>query len=155
LDSHTTSSHFSNIRIDNYVYTLEALEAARKMLNPGGLFIVKFYVQNPWIAGRLHGLLENVFGQTPIQVQADEPRYTTSGRFYITGSRWRIEQALANPELAAYVEQHRDFKMEKAALTTDNWPYFYQHEPGLPASVLVISAVLALLWWVLARKTGM
>jgi len=25
LDSHTTNSHFTNIRIDNYVYTLEAL----------------------------------------------------------------------------------------------------------------------------------
>ena len=29
LDSHTTSSHFSNIRIDNYVYTIEALRAAK------------------------------------------------------------------------------------------------------------------------------
>ena len=28
LDSHTTSSYFSNIRIDNYVYTLEALQKA-------------------------------------------------------------------------------------------------------------------------------
>src|SRR5207247_7812433 len=29
LDSHTTSSHFSNIRIDNYVYTREAITAAK------------------------------------------------------------------------------------------------------------------------------
>ena len=29
LDSHTTTSHFTNIRIDNYVYTREAFARAR------------------------------------------------------------------------------------------------------------------------------
>src|SRR5438128_1365385 len=32
LDSHTTSSHYTNIRIDNYVYTLEALQASKRLL---------------------------------------------------------------------------------------------------------------------------
>ena len=44
LDSHTTSSHYSNIRIDNYVYTREALTAARKLLTPDGVMVVKFQV---------------------------------------------------------------------------------------------------------------
>ena len=42
LDSHTTASHFSNIRIDNYVYTVEALEAARELLTPEGVLVIKF-----------------------------------------------------------------------------------------------------------------
>ena len=46
LDSHTTTSHYTNIRIDNYVYTLEALQAARHMLKPDGVFIVKFQVEH-------------------------------------------------------------------------------------------------------------
>ncbi|PYR96477.1 MAG: hypothetical protein DMG12_26180 [Acidobacteria bacterium] len=44
--------------------------------------------------------------------------------------------------------------MEKATLTTDDWPYFYQHEPGIPATVLVISVVLAAMCWWAIRKTG-
>ena len=44
--------------------------------------------------------------------------------------------------------------MMPATLTTDNWPYFYQHEPGLPVSVIVISVALVLLCWVLLRDTG-
>ncbi|HKT70413.1 MAG TPA: methyltransferase domain-containing protein, partial [Terriglobales bacterium] len=44
LDSHTTSSYYSNIRIDNYVYTIQALTAAKRLLSPDGLFIVKFQV---------------------------------------------------------------------------------------------------------------
>ncbi len=71
LDSHTTTSHYTNIRIDNYVYTLEALQAARRMLKPDGVFIVKFQVDTPWIAGRLEALLTEVFGEHPLQLQAE------------------------------------------------------------------------------------
>src|SRR5438445_9614395 len=67
LDSHTTSSHFSNIRIDNYVYTREALNAARKLLTPDGVMVVKFQVDKPFIAGRLKDTLTEVFGAPPVQ----------------------------------------------------------------------------------------
>ncbi len=154
LDSHTTSSHFTNIRIDNYVYTLEALRAAKRLLNPDGVFVVKFQVDTPWIAGRLSGLLQEVFGRPPLQLQTEYSDYTTGGRFFISGSPERVQQALADPELAAYVAKHSKFKMESASLTTDDWPYFYQHEPGLPASVIAVSLVLVLLCWMLMRHTG-
>ena len=61
LDSHTTTSHFSNIRIDNYVYTIEALRAARRLLNPDGVFIIKFQVQRQWIARRLNDIVLATF----------------------------------------------------------------------------------------------
>jgi hypothetical protein len=38
--------------------------------------------------------------------------------------------------------------------TTDDWPYFYQHEPGLPGSVILVSAALALLGWGAVRRAG-
>jgi hypothetical protein len=44
--------------------------------------------------------------------------------------------------------------MEPARLTTDDWPYFYQHEPGLPISVVLVSiAVLLTFGWFL-RQTS-
>ncbi len=155
LDSHTTSSHFSNIRIDNYVYTLEALTAAKRLLQPDGLFIIKFHVGTPWIAGRLHGLLEIVFGRSPLQIRADRPSYGLGGRyFFISGSEQRIAKAMADPQLGSFVERHGDIRLEEATLTTDDWPYFYQHEPGLPAAVIAISAVLTLICWMFLQKTG-
>jgi SAM-dependent methyltransferase len=153
LDSHTTSSHFSNIRIDNYVYTREALYAAKQLLQPGGLFIVKFQADTPWIAGRLRELLTDVFGHPPLQTQA-EPSYTTSGRFFITGPQEQVARAMADPELAAYVETRGNWETEDATLTTDDWPYFYQHEPGLPASIIAISAILVSLSWLAIRRSG-
>jgi len=154
LDSHTTSSTYTNIRIDNYVYTLEALRAARKLLEPEGVFIIKFQVETPWIAGRLRGLLESVFGLTPLQLHTEKSPHGTQGTFYISGSQERIAKAMLHPELAAFVARHSDFPAEQATLTTDDWPYFYQREPGLPLPVMVISSVLVLLCWVFLRKTG-
>jgi len=154
LDSHTTSSHFSNIRIDNYVYTVEALRAAKRLLRPDGIFIVKFWVDSPWIASRLDGLLEAVFGQPPLEIQAEGSAYATPGRFFIAGSKQRIGEALSDQGFLRYVKTHGNFKIEPATLTTDDWPYFYQREPGLPLCVMVISLALFLICWWMVRQTG-
>ena len=146
LDSHTTSSYYSTIRIDNYVYTLEALRQTKTLLKPGGLMIIKFAVLTPWIGGRLRDLAQAVFGSPPLQTQG--------GRFLILGSQERIAQAMKDPELSAYVAANSNARLQSAALTTDDWPYFYQHEPGIPASVIIISSVLIVLCCIFLRETG-
>jgi SAM-dependent methyltransferase len=155
LDSHTTASHFTNIRIDNYVYTREALRRVKQLLRPDGLLIVKFQVDNPWIAGRLFGLMRDAFGQDPIQFQTDEGGFDSSGRFFVAGSRDRLATATSDPWLASYLATHSHMPMQAASLTTDDWPYFYQHEPGLPISVILISiAVLIIFGWFLRQTSG-
>jgi spermidine synthase len=154
LDSHTTSSYYTNIRIDNYVYTTEALNAAKRLLKPDGVFIVKFQVDTPWIAGRLHSLLAQVFGHEPLQLQSDASAYTTGGRFFIIGSEQKINQAVSEPSIAKYLSQRGAIEMEPSRLTTDDWPYFYQKSPGLPMPIVLISVVLVLLCVLLLRDMG-
>jgi spermidine synthase len=154
LDSHTTSSNFSNIRIDNYVYTLEAMKAAKKLLLPDGLFVVKFQVNNPWIGGRLQGLLTNVFEQKPVQMQS-AAQYGTPGRFFLVGSQEKLARALSDNSIAEYVKDNKGFEVSASRLTTDDWPYFYQHEPGIPLSVILISVLIVLMaFWFLSRTGG-
>lgn len=156
LDSHTTSSYYTNIRIDNYVYTQEAISAARRLLKPDGMFIIKFQVDTPWIAGRLHSLLSQTFGHPPVQLDLDVKSfaYTSGGRFFVTGAEQRLRQALSDSALRNFVDQHSRIVMEPASATTDDWPYFYQKSPGLPLSVIVISVVLILLCVFLLRDMG-
>lgn len=155
LDSHTTTSHFTNIRIDNYVYTREAFQRVKQLLRPGGLLIVKFQVDNPWIAGRLFSLIHDAFQQDPIQFQTDKGGVDSSGRFFVAGSRERLDKAVADPWLESYLSTHRGMAMEPASLTTDDWPYLYQHEPGMPLSVILVSvAVLIVFGWFVRQATG-
>jgi spermidine synthase len=154
LDSHTTNAYYSNIRIDNFVYTVEAMAAARRLLRPDGILVIKYWVETPWIGGRLHDLAERTFGRPPIHIQASRATYGTTGRFFICGSPERIAQALQDPALSDYVARHRHLKTEPARLTTDDWPYFYQREPGLPTIVVLISAALLPVCWLLVRTTG-
>ena len=161
LDSHTTSSHFSNIRIDNYVYTQEALVAAKRALKPDGVIVVKFMVGAPWIAGRLHGLLEDAFGRPqPIQFQTDfndVVRYASPGRMFVAGNSLDAlkETVLGDEGLRRYLANHAGVQSEPAKLTTDDWPYFYQHEPGLPLLVIVLSVALVVLTaWLVRRVRG-
>jgi SAM-dependent methyltransferase len=154
LDSHTTSSHYSNIRIDNYVYTVEALSAARHLLRPDGIFIVRFAVHTPWIAGRLQELLQKVFGQEPVRLFANQAKLDSfGGNFFITGSLQRLQAALADPDIAQHVGEST-FPIQPAALTTDDWPYFYQHEPGLPMNVIVLSSLVGIIGIVFIRSTA-
>lgn len=154
LDSHTTSSHFSNIRIDNYVYTKEALQAAKRLLKPDGVFIVKFWVETPWIAGRLFDLVQDVFGRPPLDLKAVQSNYTTAGRFFIAGSQERIQQALQDPVLRTYMPDDPLLRTQKVVPTTDDWPYLYQREPGLPLNIVVVSFLLIALCWVFLSRTG-
>jgi spermidine synthase len=154
LDSHTNVSNYSSVRIDNYVYTVEALQAARRLLADDGLIVLKFQVHTPWIAGRLHGLLENVFGQSPLAFSADASKYSSGGQFFVAGSDKTLARALSNADLSAYVKSHGGMEMEAAHLTTDDWPFFYQHEPGVPLIIIIMAVLLVILTRLLIYETG-
>ena len=83
-----------------------------------------------------------------------EPSFTTTGRFYITGSRRRLDQIMSESALSSYVHRRSGVMTEKAALTTDDWPYFYQQNPGVPVSIIVVSIALGILCRQLIRKVG-
>lgn len=92
--------------------------------------------------------MRTTFNQTPIQFQTDIGGYDSSGRFFIAGSPERLRRATSDPVLAAYLSSHGNMPMEPAKLTTDDWPYFYQHAPGLPIIVILVSiAVLIVFGW--------
>ncbi len=154
LDSHTTSSHYSNIRIDNYVYTREAMTAAKKLLNPNGVMVVKFQVGKPFIAGRLKATLVDVFGAEPVQFTVDQSFNVSPGTFFVSGARAPIAAATQQPEMRHYLETHSNVPMEPAPITTDDWPFFYQHAPGLPSSVILVSLTLVVVCWQVMNRTA-
>jgi SAM-dependent methyltransferase len=148
LDSHTTASSFSNIRIDNFLYTVEAVSRARELLTPDGLMVVKFQIGVPWIGERLRGLIQQVFERPPFETRSSL-EHDPGGAYYIIGSEKAMLQISQNPTLAGHMtlapEAH-------ATLSTDDWPYFYQKDRGMPVAVLGLSGFLVCLSLYMVRR---
>jgi len=133
LDSHTEFSDYSNMRIDNFVYTEESFREASRHLNPEGVLFVKFHVDHPWMAVRLAEMLRQTFGKPPLVFYADSSYGATATCFVISPSS-RVEDALAaDPRLAEFVRKNVVSPDKgQIAITTDDWPYLYHEGHWIP-----------------------
>ena len=64
-DSLTLVSGQSAIRLESYLFTIEAIDAARERLNPNGVFSMYNFYREDWLIDRLAGTLETAFGHSP------------------------------------------------------------------------------------------
>jgi len=152
LDSHTQFSDYSNMRIDNFVYTEEAFREASRHLNPNGVLFVKFHVDHPWMAVRLEEMLRQTFGKPPLVFYADSSYGATATCFAISPST-RVEDALAaDPALLEFVRKNAVAPKPGAIpVTTDDWPYLYQQGRWIPRTYyslgLLVMVVTLILYW--------
>lgn len=133
LDSHATLSVTSSIRLDNYVYTEEALREARRLLSPQGVVVLLFSVPTEWLAERLLETARSVFteGQT---------RYALMDGYLfnlmiVAGPG--LSQAIDNIEGLSGLPQKSNI-----TIPTDDWPYLYLAGRGIPR--LYLSALILL-----------
>jgi SAM-dependent methyltransferase len=66
VDSLTLHSSFSSIRLENFLFTREAVADVRRRLKPGGLFVAYNFYRQGWIVARLRGMMLDEFGTEPL-----------------------------------------------------------------------------------------
>jgi hypothetical protein len=64
-DSITLVAGQSSLRLESYLFTKEAIEAARDHLTPNGAFGMYNYYEQRWLIDRYAGTLNEVFGRPP------------------------------------------------------------------------------------------
>ncbi|MFD7258808.1 spermidine synthase [Streptomyces sp. NPDC059874] len=64
-DSLTLVSGASNLRLESYLFTRQAFEAAREHLAPNGAFVMYNYYRTSWLVDRFAGSLNDVYGHAP------------------------------------------------------------------------------------------
>ena len=64
-DSLTLVAGQSAIRLESFLFTLQAFQAAHDRLAPGGSFAIYNFYREQWLADRLAGTMADVFGQRP------------------------------------------------------------------------------------------
>jgi SAM-dependent methyltransferase len=147
LDSHTLLSSYTNVRLDNYIYTEEAFAEARSRLSPHGLLYVSYLVELPFVADRLGNNLERAFGHPPVSyaMLADDGQPTEGFQDvnFLTGSPAITEQARA---AVSHWGPVRTFVPDpRVPRSTDAWPFLHLARHQVPAIMLLVSAVILLL----------
>jgi hypothetical protein len=64
-DSLTLVSGASNLRLESYLFTRQAFEAARDHLTPNGAFAMYNYYRKSWLVDRFAGDLDSIYGHAP------------------------------------------------------------------------------------------
>jgi hypothetical protein len=141
-DSLTLTSGYANLRLESFLFTMESLQAARSRLSPDGMLVLYNYYREDWSISKLAGMVETVFGEPP---------------FVTTYGAWGRAAAVAagpglktlNPILDRPFGPGPDLEPGRGVQypilgagrmrgdpaivpSTDDWPFFYLREPGLP-----------------------
>jgi SAM-dependent methyltransferase len=147
LDSHTQLSDYSNMRLDNFVYTEESFREARALLAPNGILFIKFQVNHPFVGRRLAEMLTRTFRRAPVVFLAPSS-YTASATCFAISSSGQVEASLAaDPRLREFVSARLPafLALPEVAVTTDDWPYLYHQGHWIPGIFYLLSALVILL----------
>ena len=146
LDSHTQFSDYSNMRLDNFVYTEESFEEAKARLKPDGVIFIKFQVDRPWMSRRIADMLQHTFGKPPVTFLAVSS-YAVPATCFVISPSGRVEEAVtADPRLAEFIAKNKITLQDKPVPpTTDDWPYLYQQGRWVPRTYVGVAVVVILL----------
>lgn len=148
-DSLTLVSGQSAIRLESYLFTAEAIAAARERLRPGGAFVLYNYYRENWLLDRIAGTVANAFGAPPCLELGPEPKeeqHKTTGRF---------SMMLASREPGGVRCATRWVPpAEPIVSATDDHPYVYLKERRLPVRYALTLGLVLAASFVLVRIAG-
>src|SRR6266478_2049019 len=148
LDSHTQFSGYSNMRIDNYVYTEQSLSEAKRLLNPSGVLIVKFEVRAPWtwMGQRFYASFDKLFGKPPVVFYAPAVGTLLSATEFVASNDSGAWERASQPLMAKFIQENPPafqlFSDGAPPPVTDDWPYVYHRSHTIPKTYLTVSLIL-------------
>ncbi len=160
LDSHVGYSGYSNMRVDNYVYTKDAFAQARRLLKPNGVLVLKFEVRPPWlwIGDRFYRTLSEVFEREPITYFSNHiSDLMWSSTVFLESDGPDLWNQAERPDLKKFIAEHPPvFKPSIAGApgpATDDWPYPYNRDHFIPQTYFTVSAILFLISLFMVRSS--
>lgn len=164
VDSLLSTSSFSGVRLESYLFTTEAFAQVRRVLASDGVFVAYNLFRQGWLVHRLADMLERAFGERPLVLSVpnmkrigpdEELHYLTilvAGNtkafqeyFRDVGSLTLSTAALNNRAESVHLSPVDLSPPVVLAPATDDWPHLYLKSPGLPLRpyLSMIAALLA------------
>ena len=129
----------SQIRLESFLFTEQALIAARDHLTPGGAFAMYNYYREDWLIERLAGTVQTAFGHTPC---VDLPG---GGQAVVTAALDETNQVCGN----SYAPTG-----DVIAPASDDRPFLYYQGGPIPALYLWTLAGILLISLIAVRVLG-
>jgi hypothetical protein len=134
LDSMTQLSAMSKVRLDNFVYTTDALRAAKARLRPQGGMVLYFMVNNRDIEAHLTAMLGSVFGEFPAVYRG---MWALFNHVFLAGPAFEtIETGRTGMDIEPLLSGATSL-----SLPSDDWPYLYLPNRGVNGFYLSLMAV--------------
>ncbi|MBN2384837.1 methyltransferase domain-containing protein [bacterium] len=151
LDAHSALSSYTNVRLDNYIYTVESLAMCKKILEEEGLLYLSYWATQKWVARRLEANLTEAFGHSPATYYYIDRQGIIMCFYAIARS-----SALTPREFPFITKWQPDLK-QTVISSNDDWPYLYIEKKQIPTPILIMAIPLAIiisivLWLIL--QTG-
>lgn len=170
VDSLSLLSQFGAVRLENYLFTREALEDVRDHLEPGGVFAAYNCYREAWLAARIHRLLQEVFGADrvlfltfPERVRVSEADQGVNLALFLAGDVQNVREQLAKgvilpPQAIGgaplVLQTVQEVDVSDLPATTDDWPFPYVRRPEIPLHNVQAAALVLALAGVLLGATG-
>jgi spermidine synthase len=143
-DSLVKVSSLTQLRLENYLFTRESVERACELLEEGGHIVFYNFYRLPFVAEKIQDLVGHATGRAPVVLCQDRDFYMVCGE-KLTSPVRGLRADLAGP-----------------ARPTDDWPFLYLENRGIPKLYLkamggvfcLITALLVALHLSTRRKEG-
>jgi hypothetical protein len=133
LDSQSLLSSYSNLRLENYVYTAESLQSTRDILASDGMATLYYSVFKPWLYARIYSTVRHAFGDDMMLFQTRDP-FLFNTVVVASKAPGILHDA---PEVVK--------ALGHSIPSVDDWPFIYLERPTLSGIYLKLFAALAVL----------
>lgn len=131
-DSTFNLSDRTNLRMESFLFTVEAFRDVRDHLTENGVFVLYNYYRVPWVVQKIQGMLRVAFGQEPAAFRVGAE------------GQWGFPAILAAGPGLPYLGAARPPSAGEPTLARDDWPFLYLFEPAVPRHYLVSLGIVAL-----------
>jgi spermidine synthase len=153
LDSHTNMGAMTNVRVDSFVYTVEAFQEAVRCLRSDGLLIVSYTLLDPLQGHKLYAMLREAWPEQPPRAFSIRGGQHDGGTTFVAGPGLkRLPE-----QIPGVTEQTAEYArpVERWQLATDDWPFFYMQRRVYPFTyLLMIGLMLVVSAWFVRRHLG-
>jgi hypothetical protein len=133
-DSLTLVTNTANVRLESFIYTDEALAAARDHLSGNGVFVMYNLYREPWIVSRLDSMVQSTFAETPL-LRLPSPAVAAL-------AAGPLVESVGGVPPGDHVDTLPEDAYPIPRATTDDWPFIYLRTPTIAPYYLVALAAL-------------